>query len=94
MKGRVMKRVLHLSLLTVILAGVCYGGVYSGGSGTESEPYLIATVDDILEMSQTSADWDKHFKMTADIDLAGQTFDTAVVGDLIEVEEGGILRCL
>ncbi|MDZ7723535.1 MAG: GLUG motif-containing protein [candidate division KSB1 bacterium] len=40
---------------------------YSGGSGTSGDPYQIATTDDLIELSNTSADWDKHFIQTADI---------------------------
>lgn len=44
---------------------------YSGGSGTEADPYQISTVADWQELMNTSTDWDKSFIMTADIDLAG-----------------------
>ena len=40
---------------------------YSGGSGTSGDPYQIATTDDLIELSNTSDDWDKHFIQTADI---------------------------
>lgn len=39
------------------------------GSGTELDPYLISTVDDLLLISNgTTTDW-KHYKMTNDIEL-------------------------
>jgi hypothetical protein len=46
---------------------------YGGGSGTESDPYRISDVAELLRLaaSAQSADWDKHFLQTADIDLAG-----------------------
>ena len=44
--------------------------LYSGGSGTSGDPYQIATTDDLIELSNTSDDWDKHFIQTDDI-----TFD-------------------
>jgi hypothetical protein len=52
---------------------------YSGGSGTEVDPYLIANVNDLLEIGETTADYDKHFLMTADIDLAGENFTRAII---------------
>ncbi|QOX65732.1 hypothetical protein FRZ06_21465 [Anoxybacterium hadale] len=50
------------------------GFVYSGGSGTEASPYLIANSYDLAMLASnvnTTTDYsvDKHFKMTADIDL-------------------------
>ncbi len=52
---------------------------YSGGSGTEADPYQIANKQDLLTMAAANEDYDKHFILTADIDLAGQTFTTAVI---------------
>ncbi|MFO7874530.1 MAG: GLUG motif-containing protein, partial [Bacteroidales bacterium] len=40
---------------------------YSGGIGTSDDPYQIATTDDLIELSNTSGDWDKYFIQTADI---------------------------
>ena len=40
---------------------------YSGGSGTESDPYQISITHDLIELSNTSSDWDKYFIQTADI---------------------------
>jgi len=52
---------------------------YSGGSGTEADPYQIANKQDLLTMAAAIEDYDKHFILTADIDLAGQTFTTALI---------------
>ncbi len=49
------------------------GGKYSGGNGEPNDPYLIATPDDLNSIGLDANDWDKHFKMIADIDLAGYT---------------------
>ncbi len=43
---------------------------YSGGSGTETDPYLIASFEDLMELSATPRDWIKFFLQTADIDAA------------------------
>jgi hypothetical protein len=52
---------------------------YSGGSGTAEAPYLIATPNDLNTIGLEPNDWDKHFKMTADINLAGYVYNTAVI---------------
>ena len=62
----------------VILTAV-YVYNYSGGSGTEASPYLIANKADLLELGATTTDYGKHFKMTGDIDLAGNSFTNAVI---------------
>jgi hypothetical protein len=42
---------------------------YSGGDGTSGNPFLIATAADLIELSNTSADWvlGTYFSQTADI---------------------------
>lgn len=46
---------------------------YSGGSGTETDPYLIATPADMNSIGANPADWDKSFKLIADINMAAYT---------------------
>jgi len=43
---------------------------YGGGSGTETDPYLIYTAEQLNEIGLFTCDWDKHFKLMADIDLS------------------------
>jgi FG-GAP repeat/Secretion system C-terminal sorting domain len=43
---------------------------YSGGSGTELDPYLIMNYSDLIELSQSDFDWDKWFLQTRDIDMS------------------------
>jgi hypothetical protein len=72
-----------------ILVVVCYVNLlaqakYSGGSGTVDDPYRIATAEDLMLLCETTADYDKHFIMIADIDLdpclpGRKVFDTAVI---------------
>ena len=57
---------------------------YSGGSGTAVDPYQIATAADLIALGETPADYDKHFILTADIDLdpnlpGRKVFDKAVI---------------
>ena len=41
------------------------------GSGIEDDPYLIYTPEELNMVSLGTCDWDKHFKLMADIDLSG-----------------------
>lgn len=55
---------------------------YSGGTGIEGDPYIIATIDDWDEFEATSDDWSGYFILTTDIDLAGRTYTQApIAGD-------------
>jgi len=85
-KIRTEKRLLFLAFL--ILPLLSSGEMqaqnrYSGGSGTITNPYLIATAADLIQLSAdcnsevTYDDWcnanySLYFKMTADIDFSGQ----------------------
>lgn len=46
---------------------------YSGGLGTENNPYIISTADDMIRLAATSDDFNKHFVMANDIDYTGKT---------------------
>ncbi len=73
-----------LVTLTTCLVVLPAHARYSGGSGTVQDPYQIATAADLLALGETPNDYDKHFILTADIDLnpnlAGRkVFDRAVI---------------
>ncbi len=57
----------------------CIGATYGGGSGTQADPYQIATKAHLVGLGSTPADYDKHFIMTADIDLSGTIYTTALI---------------
>jgi len=57
---------------------------YEGGAGEPNDPYQIATAEDLIALGETPADYDKHFILTADIDLdpnlpGRKVFDRAVI---------------
>ena len=60
---------------------------FSGGEGTEASPYLIASVDDLVALSQrTNGDEAgkyamAHYRQTMDISLAGVTFNPLCQGN-------------
>jgi hypothetical protein len=59
-------------------------GNYSGGSGTQADPFLLANKEDLLLLGSRPFHYDKHFKMIADIDLAGEVFTNAVMNSNFE----------
>jgi hypothetical protein len=52
---------------------------YSGGRGTPTEPYRIGSVNDLYAMMGLPRDWDLHFVLTANLDLAGVMFTQALI---------------
>jgi hypothetical protein len=42
---------------------------YGGGTGEPDDAYQIATAEDLMLLGETPKDYDKHFILTADIDL-------------------------
>jgi len=65
----------HMICLITLLLFVSYltAGTYSGGDGTSGNPYQISDLDDLAELSTTSADWGAYFIQTADIDASASS---------------------
>jgi hypothetical protein len=77
---------LPLLLSTMCLLALPVQAKYSGGTGKPNDPYQIATAADLIALGETPEDYDKHFILTADIDLdpklpGRKVFDRAVIGD-------------
>jgi len=57
---------------------------YSGGKGVPEDPYKIASAQDLIDLGREPNDYDKHFVLTAHIDLdpglaEGRAFNRAVI---------------
>jgi len=52
---------------------------YGGGTGEPDDPYLISTAEHLNVLRAEPTDWDTHFKLMADINMAGYTYDRAVI---------------
>lgn len=59
--------------ITILVVICCFvlsaEGKYGGGSGEPNDPYLIYTAAQMNAIGANAADWDKCFKLTADIDM-------------------------
>jgi hypothetical protein len=71
-------------LIVVCLLALPVEAKYSGGTGEPDDPYQIATAADLIALGETPEDYDKHFILTADIDLdpnlpGRKVFDKAVI---------------
>ena len=62
-----------ITILITVLAfsTAAYPGTYSGGIGTEGDPYQIANLNDLQELQNTPADWGDNFIQTEDIGASG-----------------------
>jgi len=69
-----------LFLIPLVTLGSQAG--YSGGSGTQDDPYLISTANDLLALAADPNDWTGHFRLTADVNMAEVPRDTiCMIGD-------------
>ena len=71
-------------VLTICLFSFPAYAKYSGGTGEPNDPYQIATAEDLMLLGDSPEDYDKHFILTADIELIPnlpgcKVFDKAVV---------------
>ncbi len=58
------------TLLLLLFAATAWSQTATepSGNGTESDPYLIATLDNLYWVTQNSSSWNKHFLQTDNID--------------------------
>ena len=70
--------ILTLTIIITLAAGSAFG-TYSGGTGDPCTPYQIATKADLLALAANTGDYGAYFVLTADIDMQGQVFTTAII---------------
>jgi len=69
-----MKKYSILALaLMVLCTGTTAEARYSGGTGEPNDPYRIATAADLNDIGNYEEDWDKHFILVNDVNLAEYT---------------------
>ena len=76
-------------LITIFSFSLPAYAKYSGGTGAPNDPYQIATAEDLILLGDSPKDYDKHFILTADIDLdpnlpGRKVFDEAVIAPDID----------
>jgi hypothetical protein len=64
---------------------------YGGGTGTQSDPYLIRTAEQINAIGASQSDWSKYFQLRADIDLGKYTgTEYNIIGTDVERSFSGV----
>ena len=78
----------------ILLGLVCLPSYaqYSGGTGTPEDAYQIATAQDLVDLGDNPNDYDKHFILTAEIDLSGYTFNQAIIAPDTEPSSPGFFH--
>ena len=56
-------------LITIFSLSLRAYAQYSGGTGEPDDPFQIATAEDLMLLGESPEDYDRHFILTADIDL-------------------------
>lgn len=69
MSGKLHTFRLTVTLTLMLLASCDAIAKYAGGTGLSSDPYLILTPKDLAQIGKSPEDWDKHFKLLADVDM-------------------------
>jgi len=57
-------------LLLVVLFPAIVHARYGGGSGSQTDPYLISTAAHFAQIGHNPVDWNMHFKLMNDIDIS------------------------
>jgi len=68
-----------LLLLTTCLFASSAQAKYGGGSGTELDPYIVSEPNHLNQLHNEPNDFNKSFLMTADVNMIGYTFNSAVI---------------
>ncbi len=80
--------VLAAVFFLVVFSGRVSAQKYSGGTGELNNPYQISDANDMNEIGANPDDWDAHFVMVNDINLADYTgTNFNIIGELIVGEE-------
>ncbi|MFA6187429.1 MAG: GLUG motif-containing protein [Phycisphaerae bacterium] len=84
MERRKFYTVVCIAVSVVLLVSNFCFAKYSGGEGSSENPYQISSPNDLITLGNTPADYNSCFVLANDINLAGYTFDKAVISPDID----------
>jgi hypothetical protein len=62
---------------------------YGGGTGELNDPYQIYTAEQMDTVGTEPGDWNKHFRLKANIDMSGYSYDRALIApDTNDIDSG------
>ena len=65
-----MKNILYTSLIFFSLNLLAQTAEQPSGSGTETDPYLVGTLNNLYWITENSGEWDQYYVQTSDIDAS------------------------
>ena len=68
------------ALVEIVVSLGRYDFSTNAGDGSEAKPYQIETAGQLDALCDLYALWDKHFELTADIDLSGYFYPGSLIG--------------
>jgi hypothetical protein len=71
-RSRKSQTILAVAVI-ILLATAVVEAKYSGGTGEPNNPYRIATAEDLNNIGNYEEDWDKHFVLVNDVNVAQYT---------------------
>ncbi len=75
-----IRRAIFVLTLSTFFLTPLYSGIYSGGGdGSPENPFQLATVTDLVNLSTASADWGSCFILANDIHIMTAAFNQAVI---------------
>ncbi len=77
------------AFLICVLVSQGFCGEYGGGDGTSANPYVIASVEHLLELGATPEDYEAHFVLAGDLNMAGTVYTQAVIAPDLDHREWG-----
>ncbi len=63
----------------LVVSSGSYDWTTNPGDGSIAEPYRVGTAGELESLADHPELWDKHFVLTADIDLGGRTYPAALI---------------
>jgi hypothetical protein len=63
----------------VLNSGAVYDWAENPGDGAETNPYQIQTAGQLESLADHPELWDRHFLLTADLDMVGRTYSMALI---------------
>ena len=73
----------------VVSFGQTYLWTENPGEGTTANPYQIGTAGQLESLSDHPELWDKHFVLSADVDMTGRTYARALIAPDMDDTRGG-----
>lgn len=73
----------------VLSSGQAYDWADNPGDGTAEDPYQIQTAGQLESLGDHPALWDRHFVLSADVDMAGRTYYQALIAPDVDASRSG-----